>query len=66
MPNSKKSYRFVAWCEKHITGDAKGQPEFFPAVSPSARSRSRIPESRPEMRAAQAEGYFVRHSSSPL
>ena len=29
MPNRDKLAEFVAWCEKHITGDEKGQAQIF-------------------------------------
>ena len=57
MPNRKKSYRFVAWCEKHITGDAKGQAEFF-----SGRLAERSvtqPDSRKPARNARSQGRRV-------
>ena len=29
MPNREKLSEFAAWCQKHITGDEKGQPQIF-------------------------------------
>ena len=29
MPSRKKLIEFTAWCQKHITGDEKGQAQIF-------------------------------------
>ena len=29
MPSREKLLEFTAWCEKHITGDEKGQAQIF-------------------------------------
>jgi len=29
MPSAEKLAEFVAWCQKHITGDEKGQAQIF-------------------------------------
>ena len=29
MPNREKIAEFAAWCQKHITGDEKGQAQIF-------------------------------------
>ena len=29
MPSPEKLAEFVAWCQKHITGDEKGQAQIF-------------------------------------
>ncbi len=38
MPSPEKLAEFVAWCQKHITGDEKGQAQIFLAATGSRTS----------------------------
>ena len=29
MPNTDRLAEFIAWCQRHITGDEKGQAQIF-------------------------------------